>query len=142
MSDSRSDRPPGAILYSEKLLGLRGECSACGGWERSTGWLLSQEGDASRWYVDLKCTGCRSRGGTWKREWLPLIEEVLNAEWGRLMAAPSRPCTECGGGGKCNACGGTGVDVGGAVLSGYEGDCERCGGTGACPACGGSGEVE
>ena len=58
------------------------------------------------------------------------------------MTALSKPCTECGGGGKCNACGGTGVDVGGAVLSGYEGDCESCGGTGACPACGGSGEVE
>ncbi len=142
MSDTRSDRPPGAVLHSEKLLGLRGECSACGAWERSTGWLLSQEGDASRWYVDLKCTGCRSRGGTWKREWQPLIEEVLEAEWGRLMATPSRPCTECRGGGKCNACSGTGVDVGVAVLAGYEGDCERCGGTGACPACGGSGEVE
>jgi hypothetical protein len=82
LSDSRSDRPPGAILYSEKLLCLRGEYSACGGWERSTGWLLSQEGDTSRWYVDMKCTGCLSCGGTWKREWLPLIEEVLKAEWG------------------------------------------------------------
>jgi hypothetical protein len=58
------------------------------------------------------------------------------------MTALSKPCTECGGGGKCNACGGTGVDVGAAVLSGYEGDCEGCGGTGACPACGGSGEIE
>jgi hypothetical protein len=37
---------------------------------------------------------------------------------------------------------GRGFGVGGAVLSGYEGDCERCGGTGACPACGGSGETE
>ena len=99
MSDSRSERPVGAVLYSEKLLGLRGECSACGERERSTGWLLSQEGDTSRWYVDMKCTGCRGRGGTWKREWLLLIEEVLKAEGGRLMAAPSRPCTECGGGG-------------------------------------------
>jgi hypothetical protein len=137
-----SDRPPGAVLYSEKLLGLRSECSACGECERGTGWLLSQEGDTSLWYVDLKCTGCLSRGGTWKREWLPLIEETLKAEWGRLMAAPSKPCTECGGGGECNACSGTGVNVGGAVLAGYEGDCGRCGGTRACPACGGSGEVE
>ena len=142
MSELRSDRPPGAILYSEKLLGLRSECSACGERERSTGWLLSVEGDTSRWYVDLKCTGCHSRGGAWKREWLPLIEEILKVEWGRLMAVSSKPCTECGGGGQCNACSGTGVDVGVAMLAGYEGDCERCGGTGACPACGGSGEVE
>lgn len=27
--------------------------------------------------VDSVCTGCRSRGGTWRREWSPLIEEVL-----------------------------------------------------------------
>ena len=135
MSDLKSDPPPGGVLYSERLLGLRGECPACGEWERSTGWLLSQEGDASRWYVDMKCTGCRSRGGTWKHEWPPLIEEVLKAEWGRLMAAPSKPCTECGGGGECNACGGTGVEV----LAGLPVDCGRCGGTGACPACGGAG---
>jgi hypothetical protein len=64
LSDLRSDRPPGAVLYSEKLLGLRSECSACGEWERSTGWLLSQKEDTSRWYVDLKCTGCLSHGGT------------------------------------------------------------------------------
>ena len=57
------------------------------------------------------------------------------------MTAPSKPCTECGGDGKCHACSGTGVDVGVAVLAGYEGDCERCSGMGACPACGGSGEV-
>lgn len=141
MSDSRSERPPGGVLYSERLLGLRGECNACGDWERSTGWLLSQEGDGSRWYVDMQCTGCLSRGGTWKREWLPLIEEVLKAEWGRLMESASKPCAECGGGGECKACGGSGVDVGVAALAGHEGDCERCGGTGACPACGGSGEA-
>lgn len=82
MSDLKSDRPPGAILYSEKLLGLRSECPVCGEWERSTGWLLSREGDTFRWYVDLKCTGCLSRGGTWKRDWLPLIEGVLKAEGG------------------------------------------------------------
>jgi hypothetical protein len=136
------DRPTGAILYSEKLLGLRIECPACGEWECSTGWLLYRAGETSRWYVDLKCTGCLSRGGTWKREWLPLIEEVLEGERGLLMAAPPKPCPECGGDGKCNACSGTGVDIAVAVMGGYEGDCERCGGTGACPACGGSGEVQ
>jgi hypothetical protein len=142
LSDLKSDRPPGAVLYSEKLLGLRSECPACGEWEDSTGWLLCHEGDTSRWYVDFKCTGCRSRGPEWKLKLTPLIEEVLKAEWNRLMAAPSKPCTECGGDGKCSVCGGTGVDVGVAVLAGYEGDCGRCGGTGACPACGGPGEFK
>lgn len=142
MSDSRSERPAGAVLYSEKLLGLRSECPACGEWERSTGWLLSREEDTPPWYVDLKCTGCLSRGGTWKREWMPLVEELLDAERATFKAAASTPCTQCGGDGECDACSGTGVDSGVAVLAGYEGDCERCGGTGACPACGGSGEVQ
>jgi DnaJ-class molecular chaperone len=63
------------------------------------------------------------------------------------MELPSEVCTECGGwgdylskgDGKCHACGGTGVDVGVAVLAGYEGDCEKCNGTGVCPACDGRG---
>ncbi len=61
----------------------------------------------------------------------------------------AEPCTKCDspgdsltkGDGKCNLCRGTGIDIGVAVLSGYEGDCERCGGTGVCPACDGTGEV-
>jgi DnaJ-class molecular chaperone len=61
----------------------------------------------------------------------------------------AKPCAECDsrdrdlhkGDGKCNHCGGTGIDIGVAVLAGYEGDCERCGGTGVCPACNGMGEV-
>jgi len=142
MSDSRSERPAGAVLYSEKLLGLRSECPACGEWERSTGWLLSREEDTPPWYVDLKCTGCLSRGGTWKREWMPLIEELLDAKRATFKAAASTPCTRCGGDRECDACSGTGVDSGVAVLAGYEGACERCGGTGACPACGGSCEVQ
>lgn len=133
LSDSDSDPPTGAVLFSEKLLGLRGECPVCGEWESSTGWLLYREGDGFRWYVDLKCTGCRSQGGTWKREWLPLIEEVLTAV--------KKPCAACGGDGACNACRATGVDVGVAVMGGSEVDCERCCGMGACPVCGGSGEV-
>ena len=85
MSDSVSDRPDGATHYSERLLGLWDECPLCSGPEKSTGWLLQREGgDGSRWYVDLKCTGCGSHGGTWKREWLPLIEEVLEAAGGDL----------------------------------------------------------
>ena len=82
LSDADYDPPGGAVLFSEKLPGLGAECSACGEWEGSTGWLLSREGDSFRWYVDLKCTGCKSRGVTWKREWLPLIEEVLKAGGG------------------------------------------------------------
>lgn len=63
------------------------------------------------------------------------------------MTFQTEPCTECSGSanrlikgsGKCSSCSGTGVDVGVAVLAGYEADCEGCNGTGACPACGGSG---
>jgi hypothetical protein len=80
LSDSDFDRPDGATLYSEQLLGLRSECPLCGGLENSTGWLLQREDDGCRWYVDLKCTDCGSRGGTWRREWAPLIEEVLETE--------------------------------------------------------------
>lgn len=57
------------------------------------------------------------------------------------MMAMTKPCDECGGGGECDSCSGTGADVGVAVMGGSEVDCERCGGTGACPVCGGSGEV-
>jgi hypothetical protein len=47
-----------------------------------------------------------------------------------VMAFSSEPCTESGssgnrltkGDGKCNLCGGSGVDMGVAVLAGYEGD--------------------
>jgi len=79
LSDSGSDRPDGATLYSERLLGLRGECPVCSGPENSTGWLLEREGVGPRWYVDLQCVRCGSRGGTWNREWVLLIEEVLEA---------------------------------------------------------------
>jgi hypothetical protein len=60
---------------------------------------------------------------------------------GGVMTAATKPCAECGGGGRCNSCSGTGVDVGVAVAGGSEVDCERCGGTGACPVCGGTGQV-
>lgn len=80
--DADPGRPGGVALYSERLLGLRGECSLCSGLERSTGWLLRREGDDSRWYVDLKCTSCGSRGGTWRREWAALIGEAIDAEGG------------------------------------------------------------
>ena len=88
MSGSDSDRPEGAILYSERLLELRGECPLCSRQENGTGWLLEREGVGPRWYVDLQCTGCGSRGGTWKREWLPLIEEVLEAARGEDPKLP------------------------------------------------------
>lgn len=76
MSDSDFDRPDGATLYSERLLGLWSECPVCGRVENSTGWLLKREGGDPRWYVDLQCEGCGSRGGTWNRAWATLIEEV------------------------------------------------------------------
>ena len=81
LSDVDFDRPCGAVLYSENLLGLWDECPLCGGRESSTGWLLYREdaGDFC-WYLDLKCPHCGSRGSTWKREWMPLIDEVLEAK--------------------------------------------------------------
>ena len=82
MSDPDFDRPDGGTLYSERLLGLRGECPVCSRVENSTGWLLKREGGDPLWYVDLQCTGCGSRGGTWTREWVHLIEEVLEAAGG------------------------------------------------------------
>ncbi len=59
----------------------------------------------------------------------------------KVLTAMTKPCAACGGDGGCNACSGTGVDVGVAVMSGSEVACERCGGAGACPVCGGAGEV-
>jgi hypothetical protein len=94
MSEFKNDRPPGAVLYSEKLLGLRSECPACGEWENSTGWLLRSEEDTLfRWYVDLKCSGCRGRGGTWKRDWQALTDEVFQSEINeiRQRVAPEAP---------------------------------------------------
>lgn len=80
MSNIDSERPPNAVLHSEELLGLQGECPICGERELSTGWLLYRDDAQSYWYLDLKCTGCGSRGATWRRDWLPLINEVLGAK--------------------------------------------------------------
>jgi hypothetical protein len=80
MSDISSERPPNAVLYSDKLTGLGGECPVCSEREMSTGWLVYHDDVGRYWYLDLKCTGCGSRGATWRREWLPLITEVLEAE--------------------------------------------------------------
>jgi hypothetical protein len=89
LSDLGSDRPDGAILYSGRLLGLRSECPVCSRVENSTGWLLEREGVGPRWYIDLQCTGCGSRGGTWNREWVLLIEEVLEAARGEDPKLPA-----------------------------------------------------
>ena len=80
MSDSKFNQPPGGILYSKELLGLRSECPVCGEWEHSTGWLLHRAGETFSLYVDSVCTGCRSRGAVWRSEWSPLIEEVLRSK--------------------------------------------------------------
>jgi len=77
LGDSKLKQPLGGILYSKELLGLRSECPACGEWEQSTGWLVHRTGETFSLYVDSICTGCRSRGAVWRREWSPLIEEVL-----------------------------------------------------------------
>ena len=80
MSNIDPERPPNAVLHSEKLFGLRSECPLCSEREISTGWLLYNDDAQSCWCLDLKCIGCGSRGATWKREWLPLIDEVLEAK--------------------------------------------------------------
>ena len=80
MSNIAPERPPNAVLHSEKLLGLRSECPLCSEREISTGWLLYHDDAHSCWYLDLTCTGCGSRGATWRREWQPLINEVLEAK--------------------------------------------------------------
>ena len=80
MSDSSSDRPDGVAVYSERLLGLHSECPVCSGQERSTGWLLRREEGGFEWLVELRCTNCGSRGGTWKRDWTALIDEVIEGE--------------------------------------------------------------
>ncbi len=62
-------------------------------------------------------------------------------------------CRECDspgdnmvkGDGKCNRCGGSGIDniwdaIPSAVTTGGVRNCERCGGTGVCPRCDGKGE--
>lgn len=80
MSEMVPERPPNAVLHSEQLLGLRSECPLCGEREISTGWLLYHDDAHSCWLLDLICIGCGSRGATWRREWQPLIHEVLEAK--------------------------------------------------------------
>ena len=79
MQSSRPLQPERGILHSERLLGLQAECPVCSGPEKSTGWLLEREGENSCWYIELKCADCGSRGGTWRLEWMPLIQDVLKA---------------------------------------------------------------
>ena len=80
MSNLAPERPANAVLHSEKLLGLQSECPLCSEREISTGWLLYHSDAHSCCYLDLKCIGCGSRGATWRREWQPLINEVLEAK--------------------------------------------------------------
>jgi hypothetical protein len=69
---------PVPVLYSERLLGLRDDCEigGCRQEEGSTGWLLSYLDD-DRWYVEFECP-IHGRGGAWRPEWQPLIDEVVN----------------------------------------------------------------
>jgi hypothetical protein len=80
LSGSDPTPPAGAALYSETLLALRAECPVCGACEVGTGWLIAREDDPVRWYVDMKCEGCGSRGGTWKQDWISLIESLVAPE--------------------------------------------------------------
>lgn len=82
MGDLNHDRRNRAVLYDERLHGLRYDsCSLCGEWEDSTGWLLySEDAGPYRWYIEFKCAGCGSQGGVWKREWQSLIDKVLEAQ--------------------------------------------------------------
>lgn len=80
MGNIDSERPPDAVLHSEKLLGLQSDCPLCSEREMSTGWLLYHNDLHGCWYLDLTCTGCGTRGATWRRQWQPLIDEVLEAK--------------------------------------------------------------
>lgn len=77
MSSVDTDRPRDALLYSEKLLGLRDDCNIpyCRQWESSTGWL-SYNVEVELWFIEFECPS-HGRGGTWKPEWQPLIDEVI-----------------------------------------------------------------
>ena len=72
-----SDRPKDAVLYCEKLLGLRSDCNIpyCHQSESSTGWLL-YNADVDGWFIGFRCPE-HGRSGAWGPEWQPLIEEVI-----------------------------------------------------------------
>lgn len=77
MSDSNPDRPRGAVLYCERLLGLRSDCNIpyCPEQESSTGWLIYDAG-AQRCYVGFRCPN-HGHSGAWRPEWQPLIDEAI-----------------------------------------------------------------
>lgn len=77
MSNAESGRPKDALLYCEKLLGLRADCNIpyCREWESSTGWLLYNV-ETEGWFIEFNCPH-HGRGGTWRPEWQPLIDEVI-----------------------------------------------------------------
>jgi hypothetical protein len=74
------DRPKDAVLYSEKLLGLRGDCNIphCREREDSTGWLL-YDVDTGRWFIGLSCPA-HGQSGAWRPEWQHLIDEAIESE--------------------------------------------------------------
>ena len=81
MSNPDPDRPRNAILFSEKLLGLKADCNIpyCREWESSTGWLLYSV-VANSWFIEFKCPDHGPDGGTWRPEWQLLIEEVIGTK--------------------------------------------------------------
>lgn len=77
MDDVNAERPRGAVLYCEKLLGLRDDCNIpyCRQWESSTGWLLYNV-EAESWLVGFRCPE-HGHSGAWRPEWQPLIDEAV-----------------------------------------------------------------
>ena len=77
MNSANSYGRCGAVLYSDKLLGLRDDCNipGCREWERSTGWLLYDLGTEA-WFIGFECPA-HGRGGASSPEWQRLIDEVI-----------------------------------------------------------------
>ena|ERR1051325_11093924 len=80
MCDVNPERPRGAVLYCERLLGLRDDCNIpyCRQRESSTGWLLYNV-EVESWFIGFMCPE-HGHGGAWRPEWQPLIDEVVEAE--------------------------------------------------------------
>lgn len=80
MGDVNPDGHRGAVLYCEKLLGLRDDCNIpyCRRWEESTGWLLYNV-EAESWFIGFRCQD-HGHSGAWRPEWQSLINDVIEAK--------------------------------------------------------------
>lgn len=77
MSGSDDYKPRNAVLYCERLLGLRDDCNIpyCRQWESGTGWLLYNV-EVGIWLVGFKCPE-HGHSGAWRPEWQSLVDEVI-----------------------------------------------------------------